>query len=98
LRARAERVASRIGPAASVAEMSSTIGGGSLPGETIPSAGVAVRSRSPDGLLARIRQCGRHMVIARIEDDRVLLDLRTVHPDQDRELAVTLRVALAARR
>jgi L-seryl-tRNA(Ser) seleniumtransferase len=98
LRARAERLASRIGPAASVAEVSSTIGGGSLPGEIIPSAGVAVRTPSADGLLARIRRCGRHAVIGRIDDDRVLLDLRTVHPDQDRQLAVTLRVALAVGR
>jgi L-seryl-tRNA(Ser) seleniumtransferase len=98
LRARAERVAARIGPAASVADMQSTIGGGSLPGETIPSAGIAVRSPSADQLLARIRQCGRHAVIGRIEADRVLLDLRTVHPDQDRRLGATLRVALAARR
>ncbi len=98
LRARAERVAGRIGSAASVTEMQSTIGGGSLPGETIPSVGVAVRARSADDLLARIRQCGRHAVIGRIEADRVLLDLRTVHPDHDRRLATTLRVALAAGR
>jgi L-seryl-tRNA(Ser) seleniumtransferase len=98
LRARAERVAARIGSAASVAEMQSTLGGGSLPGETIPSVGVAVRSPSADRLLARIRQCGRHAVIGRIEAGRVLLDLRTVHPDQDRRLGATLRVALAASR
>ena len=97
LRARAERVAARIGSAASVAEMASTIGGGSLPGETIPSVGVAVASSSADGLLARIRRCGRQAVIGRIEDDRVLLDLRTVHPDQDRRLAATVRIALAGR-
>jgi L-seryl-tRNA(Ser) seleniumtransferase len=97
LRARGERVASRIGPASSVVEMSSTIGGGSLPGETIPSVGVAVTSPSADDLLARIRQCGRHAVIGRIENDRVLLDLRTVHPDQDRRLAATVRIALAGR-
>jgi L-seryl-tRNA(Ser) seleniumtransferase len=98
LRARAERLAKRIGAAASVAEMQSTIGGGSLPGETIPSVGVAVQAPSADELLARIRRCGRHAVIGRIEADRVLLDLRTVHPDQDRRLGATLRFALAARR
>ena len=98
LRVRAERVAARIGPAASVAELQSTVGGGSLPGETIPSVGVAVRSPSADQLLARIRRCGRHAVIGRIEDDRVLLDLRTVQPDQDRRLIATLKVALASGR
>lgn len=98
LRARAERVAARIGSAASVAEMQSTIGGGSLPGETIPSVGVAVQSPSADALLTTIRRCARHAVIGRIEDDRVLLDLRTVQPDQDRRLIATLKVALAAGR
>ena len=94
LRARAERVASQVGAAATVLEMASTVGGGTLPGETIPSVGLAVSSPSPDGLLAQIRQCGRPAVIGRIEDDRVLLDLRTVHPEQDRRLAATVKVAL----
>jgi L-seryl-tRNA(Ser) seleniumtransferase len=98
LRARAERISRRVGAAAAVAEMAASVGGGSLPGEALPSIGLAVRSPSADRLLARLRTCGRHPVIGRIEHDRVLLDLRTVQPDQDRPLAATLRVALAAER
>jgi L-seryl-tRNA(Ser) seleniumtransferase len=98
LRARAERISRRVGAAATVAEMAASVGGGSLPGEALPSIGLAVRSPSADRLLARLRTCGRHPVIGRIEHDRVLLDLRTVQPDQDRPLAATLRVALAAER
>jgi hypothetical protein len=37
-------------------------------------------------------------VIARIEDDRVLLDLRTVAPDEDAELVAALRAALVTAR
>jgi hypothetical protein len=33
-------------------------------------------------------------VIARIEDNRLLLDLRTVFPDEEAELAVALRAAI----
>jgi L-seryl-tRNA(Ser) seleniumtransferase len=94
LRARAERVASQVGAAATVLEMASTVGGGTLPGEAIPSVGLAVSSPSPDRLLALIRQCSQPAVIGRIEDDLVLLDLRTVHPSQDRRLAATVKVAL----
>jgi L-seryl-tRNA(Ser) seleniumtransferase len=109
VRARAERVAGWIneggraggagGPAAAVViEVRSTVGGGSLPGETIPSYGVAIRGGSADRLLAGLRRAGRTPVIGRIEDGRVVLDLRTVEPERDRELAVAVEAALTARR
>jgi L-seryl-tRNA(Ser) seleniumtransferase len=58
----------------------STVGGGSLPGETLPTTLIALASetQSPDALLTTLRDAG---VIARIKDDRVLLDLRTVLDD-----------------
>ena len=59
LRARAEQVAAWIGDGAQVVPLQSTIGGGSLPGETIPSFGVAIDSPSADRLLAAIRRQGR---------------------------------------
>ena len=96
LRDRAERVAGLIGDAATVVPLRSTIGGGSLPGQTIPSFGVAVGSRSADRLLADIRKRGRQPVIGRIEDGRVVLDLRTVDPERDHELASTVVAVLAA--
>jgi L-seryl-tRNA(Ser) seleniumtransferase len=58
----------------------STVGGGSLPGETLPTTLIALASeiQSPDALLNMLRDAG---VIARIKDNSVLLDLRTVLDD-----------------
>jgi L-seryl-tRNA(Ser) seleniumtransferase len=60
----------------------STVGGGSLPGETLPTTLIALSSdgvtRSIASLQTQLRAAG---VIARIKDDRVLLDLRTVLDD-----------------
>ena len=68
----------------------SVIGGGSAPGLTIPTRLVALRSRrggsSAAALGKRLLAC-RPPVIARAESDSVLLDLRTVFPEQDRALA-----------
>ncbi|MFL5717610.1 MAG: L-seryl-tRNA(Sec) selenium transferase, partial [Chloroflexota bacterium] len=98
LRARAERIAARIGSAVAVVPLSSTVGGGSLPGETIASFGVAVTGRSANRTLADLRRVGPRPVIGRIEDDRVVLDLRTVDPRLDDELASTVEAALAVGR
>ncbi|MFQ5612852.1 MAG: L-seryl-tRNA(Sec) selenium transferase [Anaerolineae bacterium] len=71
----------------------STVGGGSLPDQTLPSKAVALAVSSPDGLAARLR-AATPPVIARIEGDRLLLDLRTVLPEQDRALVDIVRAAL----
>ena len=69
----------------------STIGGGSLPGETLPTRLLALDGRlSPDLLAARLRSA-RLPVIARIERGRLVLDLRTVLPEEDALLAEALR-------
>jgi L-seryl-tRNA(Ser) seleniumtransferase len=79
-----------------VAGLSATVGGGSLPGETLPSAGLAIEA--PGGaavrLLASLR-AGDPPVIGRVEDDAVLLDLRTVPPEADEIVVVALARALA---
>jgi L-seryl-tRNA(Ser) seleniumtransferase len=98
VRVRAERMAARIGEAATVVPLASTVGGGSLPGETIPSFGVAITGRSATRTLADLRRAGARPVIGRIEDDRVVLDLRTVDQRLDDELAATVEAALGARR
>ena len=59
----------------------STVGGGSLPGETLPTRLVALAVESPDAFLAKLR-AGDPPVVARIEADRVVLDLRTVVDDE----------------
>ncbi len=71
----------------------STIGGGSLPGETIPTTLLALDAAhvpfSLDELAKRLRL--RHTpVIARISRDSLLLDPRTVLEEQDEELLEAL--------
>lgn len=68
----------------------STIGGGSLPGETLPTFALSLAVRSPDKTLAALR---RHTppIIARTENDRILLDPRTVLPRQESVLLEALR-------
>jgi len=94
LRRRAEALAT-ISPRMAVAELHSTLGGGSLPGEELPSWGIALRARSAERLAAALR-AGEPAVIARIEDGRVVIDLRTVHPASDGALAEALARALAS--
>ncbi|MGD2207059.1 MAG: L-seryl-tRNA(Sec) selenium transferase [Anaerolineae bacterium] len=63
----------------------STVGGGSLPGETLPTRLVALGVESPDTAAARLR-AGESPLIARIENDRLVLDPRTVLPEQEARL------------
>jgi L-seryl-tRNA(Ser) seleniumtransferase len=88
LRDRAEGLASQLG--GRVHETRSAVGGGSLPGQTQPSAAVGFAADSADALAARLRRADPP-VISRIEDGRVLLDLRSVLPEQDAELEQAVR-------
>lgn len=58
----------------------STVGGGSLPGETLPTVLLALECEKPDDLANALRKCVPP-IVARIRDHRVLLDLRTVLSD-----------------
>lgn len=78
---------------ATALDVRSTVGGGSLPGETLASVAIALADRSPDRLLGRLRSA-TPAVIGRIEGGRVLLDLRTVAAADDRRLADAIRGAL----
>ena len=74
----------------------STIGGGSLPGETLPTTLLALDGEAyggADALAGRLRHVSPP-VIGRIEDDEVLLDPRTVLPEQDGDLVRGVRAAL----
>ncbi|MEA2675719.1 MAG: L-seryl-tRNA(Ser) seleniumtransferase [Chloroflexota bacterium] len=75
------------------ARTESTIGGGSLPGQTLPSWAISIIGPAPQKLLAALR-AGDPAVIGRVADDAVLLDLRTVEPADDAALIETVRVAL----
>ena len=94
LKSRASRWASSLGMSATVASGLSTIGGGSLPGEVLPTSVVVLDSGdSADGLSKRLRN-GSPAVIGRIEDDAVLLDPRTVLPAQEEPLLRVVSQAL----
>ena len=72
-----------------------TVGGGALPGGTLPSVALRLRVRSAAGL-ARSLRLGEPCVIARIEDGAVLVDLRAVDPADDAALGGALVRALGA--
>ncbi|HEU5431737.1 MAG TPA: L-seryl-tRNA(Sec) selenium transferase, partial [Thermomicrobiales bacterium] len=98
LRARAARLADELRDLADVAvvETRATVGGGSLPGETLPSWAVALPHagvHSTDDLARRLR-LGAPGVFGRVEHDRVLLDLRTVLPEDEDRLVAATREAL----
>ncbi|MBZ5666872.1 MAG: L-seryl-tRNA(Sec) selenium transferase [Acidobacteriia bacterium] len=69
----------------------SVIGGGAAPSAVLPTRLIALTHAdlSADELNARLR-AATPPIIARVEDGRVLLDLRTVFPDQDANLATVL--------
>jgi L-seryl-tRNA(Ser) seleniumtransferase len=92
LRARAERIAATLGDDATVLACASAVGGGSLPGETLPSFAVALGG-APDELARRLRQ-GTPPVIGRIAADRLLLDVRTVLEEQEQALIMAVRDAM----
>ena len=70
--------------------MGSTLGGGTTPEETIPSYGLYLEGSQN---LASLLREQIPPVVARIESDSVLFDLRTVFPDQDRQLESTITLA-----
>ena len=68
----------------------SMIGGGSTPEQPIPTWLIAFRCERPNKAARELRS-GDPPVVARIEDERLLLDLRTVLPGQDEALSARLR-------
>jgi len=84
LHARAEGLAAGR-PGVEVVAAESLTGGGTLPGVTIASAGLAL----PGDVTGRLR-AGDPPVIARVDDDRTVLDLRAVDPADDPVLAAAL--------
>lgn len=93
LRAQAGRWHSEL-QAGQVITGESAIGGGSLPGQTLPTWLLAVKPKSARKFNQRLR-CFETPIIARIENDQVLLDPRTVLPDQETVLLTNLKIALS---
>jgi L-seryl-tRNA(Ser) seleniumtransferase len=92
LRERADRIAAAIGSGATVLACASAVGGGSLPGETLPSFAVAIGG-APDDLARRLRH-GSPPVIGRIANGQLLLDVRTVLEEQEEALIAAVRMSL----
>lgn len=93
---RARTWAQAIGEAASVVSGESMVGGGSLPGNTLPTALVSVRGRGQAQRLARRLRSQDPPLVGRIERDTLLLDPRTVLPEEDEEVLRALKRAIAA--
>jgi len=95
IRTRAEALARHVaqlpGWRAEIVAGVSAVGGGSAPGVELPTWLVAIAKDglTPDALEERLRRM-TPPVIARIEHDQLLLDLRTVLPDEERQLAALL--------
>jgi len=87
-----------VGKRGTSVEGESTVGGGSLPGETLPTWLLALDSEGIPGgateLARRLRQ-GTPSVVARVQDEKVMLDPRTVSLDEEPQLLVALAAALA---
>ena len=88
LESRARRIVATLAESAGaeVVSCASVPGGGTLPGVEIPSVGVAVAGDRTAELRA-----WSPPVVARVEDDRTILDLRTVDPADDDIVASALR-------
>ncbi|NIM97633.1 MAG: L-seryl-tRNA(Sec) selenium transferase [candidate division Zixibacteria bacterium] len=99
LQARAQKIREELGKSnieVTIQESQSTVGGGSLPGETLPTIVLSVSSvHRPIDLSAD--QQARHFreesppIIGRIENDKFVLDLRTVFPHQDEILVSAIK-------
>ncbi|MBI2909770.1 MAG: L-seryl-tRNA(Sec) selenium transferase [Chloroflexi bacterium] len=98
---RARDLAQALGEVAEVVPGESVVGGGSIPGSTIETRLVAIRAPSGERGPARLQELARRLrtseppCVGRIEHDRLLLDLRTVLPEEDAALGAAVKSSLA---
>jgi L-seryl-tRNA(Ser) seleniumtransferase len=92
-----ETMAEAVGPEADLIPGESEVGGGAFPGTTLKTwlVRITVCHLSADGLSDRLR-AGAPPVIARIADGRVVLDPRTIFPEQIAATARAVRSAIDA--
>ena len=67
-----------------------TVGGGSLPGETLASTAVSLVDAAGVDSLARRLRTGDDPLFTRVEDGRLLIDLRTILPEDDERVVRAL--------
>jgi L-seryl-tRNA(Ser) seleniumtransferase len=94
LRTRANRFVERLAASSVVVEPVETrnyIGGGSLPGQSLPGVALVIPGGGEiDTLARRLRTEPEMPVYGRIEDGRLLLELRTIAPEDDEVLAASI--------
>ncbi len=93
IRARADRIAGKIA-GSMVVTGTTMVGGGSLPGEGMPTYCVAISSTEGPERLSQAMRSGDVPIVARIEDERVLIDPRTMDVADDDLLVRLVRAAL----
>jgi L-seryl-tRNA(Ser) seleniumtransferase len=71
----------------------STVGGGSLPDEILPTCCLAISVRNPNRFIEKLRQ-QNPPVISRLEEDQILFDPRTVLPEQDQSLIRNIQLLI----
>jgi L-seryl-tRNA(Ser) seleniumtransferase len=94
IRIRAERLVDRLLPLdVKAVPGESAIGGGSAPDRTLPTWRLEIAFPEPNALEQRLRKAATP-VIARIERDRVVFDLRTVAPHEEEDLLAAIQTAV----
>jgi L-seryl-tRNA(Ser) seleniumtransferase len=94
LRARAGWMAEQLGAGAEAVAVRTVVGGGAMPGVELDSWAVALAGAAPERIQTRLRSA-EPPVVPRLDQGRVLLDLRTVPPTQDADLVDLVLDALA---
>jgi len=93
MRDRADRIAKRLeGLDPTVRESKTAIGGGSTPDQTLPTWVIELTVPNPTAFERRLR-LGQVPVIARIERDRIILDMRTIADEEEEALAAAVQIA-----
>ncbi|MCA9684969.1 MAG: L-seryl-tRNA(Sec) selenium transferase, partial [Myxococcales bacterium] len=91
LRERGRRLCAALGwPEARIVDSEATIGGGSLPGETMASVALVIDDPRAHHLAASLRE-GEPPLLARVHEQRLWIDLRTLHHVDDERLREVLR-------
>ena len=96
VRTRAEGLATllrKAGVSCDIVESEAAVGGGAFPTARLASAAVALNGKGAE--IERKLRSAPDPVVARIADERVLLDLRSIMPDRDQDLADAVVRALA---
>jgi len=90
IRGRAAAFLERAGVHGQLADGSSVIGGGATPEQSVPTCLIVLDWPNVADIERRLR-AGQPPVVARVEDQKLVLDLRTVLPAEEDELAAALR-------